>query len=201
MLRASNFMRILLARLLIVSALQLSICQNAFAEAFGAPDTSQLSADSQKVDVLSLEADSMEQRQLQTRKFEGISEEKVLSASAQVLQDLGFNIDNSEAKLGLIEGSKDRQAVEAGQVVGALIAAVILGVAIPWDEKQKMFASLVVSPAVSSPNAQLVRVTFSRVVWDTAKNVSKAERLKEPEIYQEFFEKLSKSLFLEAQNI
>jgi hypothetical protein len=194
-------MRIHVAFLLIVSALQLSISQTSFADAFGASDTTQPSDASAKSNVLSLESDSMEQRQLQTRKFEDLPEEKALSACAQVLQDLGFNIDNSEAKLGLIEGSKDREAVETGQVVGAILVAIVFGVAIPIDKNQKMFASLVISPAASSSNAQLVRVTFSRLVWDSHNNVSKAERLKEPAIYQEFFEKLSKSLFLEAQNI
>ena len=170
------------------------------AEAFGQSDQNAPDV-SPKGNVLSLEPDSLEQRKLQSRKYEGLPEEKVLSASAQVLQDLGFNIDNSESALGLIEASKDRDAVEAGQVAGAILLAAITGVAIPWDEKQKMFASIVVSPASSDSKAHLVRVTFSRVVWNTQKAVSKAERLKEPEMYQEFFEKLSKSLFLEAQNI
>lgn len=151
--------------------------------------------------VLKLEPDSMEQRRLQTRKYDDITEEKVMSASLQVLQDLGFNIDSSEAKLGVIQGSKDRDATEAGQVVGSIIFAIIFGAALPIDKSQKMLASIVVSPAASQDKANLVRVTFSRLVWNTANTLSKAERLNAPEIYQEFFEKLSKSLFLEAQQI
>ena len=151
--------------------------------------------------VLKLEPDSMEQRRLQTRKYDDITEAKVISASLQVLQDLGFNIDSSEAKLGVIQGSKDRDATEAGQVVGSIIFAIIFGAALPIKKKKKMLASIVVSPAPSQDKANLVRVTFSRLVWNTENTISKAERLNAPEIYQEFFDRLSKSLFLEAQQI
>jgi hypothetical protein len=46
-----------------------------------------------------------------------------------------------------------------------------------------------------------VRVTFQRVVWDNHRNVSRIETINEPKIYQEFFDKLAQSLFLEAHQI
>jgi hypothetical protein len=39
------------------------------------------------------------------------------------------------------------------------------------------------------------------VVWDSDGNIRKREQLNEPEIYQEFFSKLSKSIFLVAHEI
>lgn len=148
-------------------------------------------------DALSLRPESLELRQSQTRKFETRDEKKLLSASAEVLQDLGFNIDESETKLGVIVGSKDRDATEAGQVAGAVMMAVLFGVAVPIDENQKIRASLVTRP--TSQKAVNVRITFQRIVWDTKGKVSKVESLEESKIYQEFFEKLSKAVFLEAQ--
>jgi hypothetical protein len=152
-------------------------------------------------DVLKLEAESMAQRQLQTRKYSTAAEDKIISACIGVLQDSGFTVENTDAKLGTILASKQREAVESGQVAGALIIAVIFGVAIPIDKNQSMFASIVVSPAASEKNASLVRITFSRLVWNDRGAVSKAERLEDPEVYQTFFTKLSKGLFLEAQSI
>jgi hypothetical protein len=152
-------------------------------------------------DVLKLEAESMAQRQLQTRKYSTTAEDKIINACINVLQDSGFTVENTDAKLGTILASKQREAVESGQVAGALIIAVIFGVAIPIDKNQSMFASIVVSPAASEKNASLVRITFSRLVWTDRGAVSKAERLEDPEVYQTFFTKLSKGLFLEAQSI
>lgn len=152
-------------------------------------------------DVLKLEPESMAQRQLQTRKYSTTAEDRIINACINVLQDSGFTIENTDAKLGTILASKQREAVESGQVAGALIIAVIFGVAIPIDKNQSMFASIVVSPAASEKNASLVRITFSRLVWNDRGAVSKAERMEDPEVYQTFFTKLSKGLFLEAQSI
>ena len=51
-----------------------------------------------------------EKRQLQMRSYDTVDEEKIISASAGVLQDLGFSIDESETRLGMVVGSKERDA-------------------------------------------------------------------------------------------
>jgi len=46
-----------------------------------------------------------------------------------------------------------------------------------------------------------VRVTFQRVIRNTAGQISRQEQINEPEIYQEFFDKLSQAVFLEAHEL
>jgi hypothetical protein len=156
-------------------------------------------------DALVLSPDSLERRQLQTRRIDGISEKDLLNASAGVLQDLGFNIDESETKLGVIVASKDRSAVTATQVAGAIALALIGGYT-PIDKTQKIRVSLVTRNLPDSggspmPTSHQLRITIQRLVWNTANQVSRIESIEEPLIYEEFFERLSKSVFLEVHKI
>ncbi len=141
---------------------------------------------------------TVEDRQLQTRRFDTMNEAEILSASAALLQDLGFGIDESETKLGLIAASKERDATDAGQVIGSAVMAALFGVATPVDDYQKIRVSVVTRPVGGKVN---VRVTFQRAVWNTDGRLSQLERLDEPEMYEGFFEKLSKAVFLEAHEI
>lgn len=152
-------------------------------------------------DALSLSPESLAQRQMQTRKYETKDEAKVLAACAGLLQDLGFSLDESETKLGVITSSKMRSAVNVGQQVAAVFVALLGGGYMPTDKEQKMRASVITRPIGERGEHIAVRVTFQRIVWNTQGQVTKSESLIDPKIYQEFFDKLSKSIFLEAQAI
>ena len=192
----------IIKKLLTVASLSVLLSTSVYADTFGQGNNNEaVKNEISASDVLKLEPESMAQRQLQTRKYNTTAEDKIITTCVNVLQDTGFAIENTDAKLGTILASKQREAVESGQVAGAIIIAVIFGVAIPIDKNQTMYASIVVSPAASEKKASLVRITFSRLVWNDRGVVSKAERLEEPEVYQTFFTKLSKGLFLEEQNI
>ncbi len=150
-------------------------------------------------DALQLTPDSLARRQVQTRVFETTSEAELLAASAHLLQDLGFNLDESEVELGVVVASKDRDATEAGQVAASLLLA-LLGVAMPWDDEQKIRASII-TRELKERNGYAVRLTMQRIVWNTQNQISKTEPLDDPKMYQEFFAKLSKAVFLEAQEL
>lgn len=145
-------------------------------------------------------------RNIETRKYDGITEEAILAASANVLQDLGYNLDNSETKLGLISASKERDATNTAQVVGAIFIALLGGGSTPIDKDQKIRVSLVAKPAnfsgtePKSEKSYVVRITFQRFVNRTDGTVY-AETLKDDSLYTGFFEKLSKSVFIEGQKI
>jgi hypothetical protein len=77
---------------------------------------------------------------------------------------------------------------------------------VPTDKSQKIRVSLVARPAdlnVSAANSEsfLVRITVQRLVWNDQGQLTRSEAIDEAAIYQEFFDKLSKSLFLEANEI
>lgn len=220
-------------------------------------------------DALQLPPESIANRQLQTRKYETGNEEAVLIAANAVLQDLGFNLDETSMELGVVVGSKTRDATDGGQVfMLALIGA--LGnnpnAVNSADATQIVKASLVIRPldkegddpdtdlspeeisAVKSkvykvlyegllenfpkdtcekiasimaedtadtlandldtllsvketPGNTAVRVTFQQVVFNQLGQINSQTQINDIEIYQEFFEKLSKALFLEANQI
>lgn len=161
-------------------------------------------------DALILSPENLAQRQMQSRKYETKDEAKILAACSGLLQDLGFNLDESETKLGLIAASKTRSAVEAEQVVGAIILDILGALAgsstsssafNTIDKEQKMRASVVTKPVGEHEEYIAVRVTFQRIVRNAQGQVTRSEGLSDPKMYQEFFDKLSKAIFLEAHEI
>jgi hypothetical protein len=149
--------------------------------------------------AFSMQGRTLEERQIQIRTFDSGDLEEILIASAQLLQDLGFTLEEAEEDLGLVTGGKQRDATHTGQQIGQFAAAVFLGVRTSTDADQVIRASIVVSPA--GEDRCQVRATFQRVIWDDLGRVTKREWIKDPEIYQEFFSALSKSIFLEAHEI
>lgn len=152
-------------------------------------------------EALALDEQSMEWRQMQSRKYETSDQRLILNASAALLQDLGFTIDETEGELGLLVASKERSAVDAGQIVGSIILGALTGAYIPTDRNQLFKASVVTRPFGEKQESVVVRVTFQRIVWNDANQVSKIERINDEEMYLEFYSKLSKAIFLEDQQI
>jgi hypothetical protein len=151
--------------------------------------------------ALELPPESLANRQMQTRRFDGIDETDLLAACAGVMQDLGFNLDESEAPLGVIVASKQRPAGQPAKATIAWFLDLLTDIELEFDRDQRIRASIVTRPAADKQRSYLVRVTFQRIVWNTKNEVSKREVLNEPELHQIFFENLSKSVFLEAHSI
>ncbi len=144
-------------------------------------------------------------RSLQSRRFDTSDETQMLQAVAGVLQDLGFQIDESRPSVGLVAGSKDRSAVEAGQVAAQMLLVLLAAAArsqhrAVLDRDQRIRIAVVVRPA-REPNALSARATMQRVVTNTDNRLSRIETLDDPALYQEFFNLLSQSLFLTAHEI
>lgn len=156
-----------------------------------------------------LSPESPANKAMQTRFFETGNERELLSASAAVLQDLGFQVEDVERELGLLKAVKERSAREHGQDIGRFIVGLMTFcyVRLPLDFHQKILAVLVARPVDGAGRRSEVRVTFYRVVWKSDGYVERTaiqpgeqrmEMIDDPFIYQQFFAKLSKSVFLEA---
>lgn len=152
-------------------------------------------------EALQFNKDTLANRQLQARKFDTKNEKELLSAASAVLQDMGFNLDESAPSIGVIVASKKRDARDGNQIAGQILVGILLGAnAMRIDTEQLIRASLVTKPSDNGKEF-ILRVTFQRIVWNQHKQVSKIEAIHDANIYQEFFDKLSKAVFLQAQNL
>lgn len=151
--------------------------------------------------------DTLEKRQLEMRQYDTKNEEQILTATAGVLQDLGFTLDESETPLGLVVASKKCDATNGGQVAGAVFVTLLCALGgsssnalATIDKMQVVKVSVIVRPSLDGSKTT-TRATFQRIVWNTSNQINKIETLKDPKLYQDFYEKLSKAIFLEAQKI
>ena len=166
----------------------------------------------QPAEFFELSPESPAKKAMQTRLFETGNEKELLSASAAVLQDLGFQVDDVVREVGMLRAVKERSAREHGQDIGRFMVSLLtfLYVRPAVDFHQKITAVLVARPVDRAGMRSEVRVMFYRVVWQGDGYVEryaippgeqKMEMVDEPAIYQLFFAKLSKALFLEAYTL
>lgn len=166
-------------------------------------------------ELFQLTPESAANRAMQTRMFETKDEAELLSASAAVLQDLGFQVEESVREVGFLRATKERSAREYGQDISRffvflLSTALVLvqqpPIVLPVDLHQKIAAALVTRSVNQEATRQEVRVMFYRVVWKgdgssgqqaIPPGQQRMEMLRDPVMYQMFFAKLSKAVFLE----
>lgn len=147
-------------------------------------------------------AAALKLRAMETRRFDTKNDEKLLIAASQTMQDLGFIISESSLEGGLVTGSKQRDATEAGQIVGQIALTVLLAAlgsyhAPVWDVDQTIQATIVAYPIEQAQQTD-VRVSFDRIVVDTNRT-RRPELIIDGNIYQEFFNKFSNAIAIEAQ--
>jgi hypothetical protein len=151
-------------------------------------------------EALELKNDSFAMRQLQTRVFDSNNEKTIIIACANVLQDLGYNVDESEVQLGVITSSKNRDAYSRGKALSTMLIGGLLGVNTyrMIEHSQKIRLTVISKPL---GNKTSVRITIQRVLYNVEGSVIEAKSVEDPKIYSEFFTKLSHSIFLNAHEI
>lgn len=171
--------------------------------------------------LFALSQESAANKANQTRQFETPNSDEILSASAAVLQDLGFQVTEADRVLGFLRAAKERSAREQGQEIRrdfitfltfalSIFGGSNLTLVLPVDLHQQISASLTARPIDERDRKQEVRIVFYRLVWkgDGASGnqtllpgEQRMEMIRDAEIYQQFYARLAKAVFLEAQRI
>lgn len=163
-------------------------------------------------DAFRLSESALETRQMQTRQYDDIGEAQILSASSALLQDLGYIIDEVETRLGVLSASKRADARDDLTTLGT-IAVDVTECFITFlvgctgnhyrssDAVQDIRVTLVALPVHNESGAVKVRVTMQRIVRDRDNRVSRQQTITDVDVYQAFFEKLSKSVFLAQEGL
>ena len=159
-----------------------------------------------KQSSLRLQESPLEVRSLQSRTFTAPSEIEILAATVGVLQDMEYNIDRIESPLGVVTASKVADADSSGEQMGLLmldLACLLMSgdcdAMSTASDRQLILLTLVVQPSLANTDKYVARVTLQRVVYDQMERIKLKEAIHEPEMYQQIFERLAKSIFLEMK--
>lgn len=155
---------------------------------------------------------TLDVREMQTRSFEVDDEANIIGASVALLQDMEYNLDEVEPALGLLTASKTVDADSASQKAGLIALDVLAGVFaalgggsagggayMSADDKIDLELTLVVLPSLAREGSYTARFTIQSTLWDKSDRVKEEGAIKDPAVYQEIFDKLSKALFLERE--
>ena len=147
---------------------------------------------------------------MQTFTFEGSDEAEIMGATVALIQDMEYNLDEVERPLGVLTASKTVDADSASQKAGLLaldVGMIILaalsgsspgGSALAGaDDEIELELMFVVTPSLEREHAYTARVTLQRTLIDKSERIKERGVIEEPKVYQEIFDKLSKSVFLE----
>jgi len=157
-------------------------------------------------EALRLHESTLDVRSIQTRTLAAPSEIEILTATIAVLQDMEFNVDRIERPLGVITASKVSDADSRNEKVGLFVLDFLCVVGSGTScadystasDEQLITLTMVVLPSLERSNEYAVRVTLQRVVYDKEDRIKVLEQIVDAEIYQEIFDNLQKSLFIEV---
>lgn len=155
--------------------------------------------------------DMLAQRQIQTKQYEFADEERILRACTALLQDMGFQIEEGTSRLGVILGSKMRDAnsltpgqrtavavVALGLLAGGYTAPLALFLVDKMNAQPVRIDVAILTRKIGPEgNRVAVRIIFRETEYKNGRPAL-SQVVKDAVIYQDAFDRLSKALFLEA---
>lgn len=134
-------------------------------------------------------------REVQTREFDTCDTKLVMKSMMNVLQDEGFIIKNAVADLGLLSAEKSIDIEKAGE---AVLLTVLIGPSARWSKQNVLEASGNVSEYGSKTR---VRMNFQTKTMDNFGCPKVIKTIDDLKFYQDFFDKVSKGIFIQEQGI
>jgi hypothetical protein len=155
--------------------------------------------------ALRLPESTLDLRSMQTRTLEASSENDILAATIGVLQDMEFNIERIEKPLGVITASKLTDADSASEKAGLFVLDILCAISgggcnsmSTAQDDQHITLTMVVLPSLSRSGEFSARITIQRVIYDKMDRIKVLERIDDAETYQQIFDNLRKSLFIQV---
>ena len=156
----------------------------------------------------------LEVREYQTRVFDTADTNMVMKAMFNVLQDDGYVVKNAVVELGLITATREvdvapgQSGSGGGGYFGGLGGFLFGGpgpggiIVSPPPASYPKTEVLDFTGNVSAFGKQTkVRVSFQRKVLDNRGDVVSVEAIDDLKLYQDFFSRMDKSLFLQNENL
>lgn len=155
--------------------------------------------------ALRLPESTLDVRSIQTRTLAAPSEIDILTATIAVLQDMEFNIERIEKPLGVITASKITDADSPSEKTGLLFLDLLCAVGgggcdalSTARDDQHITLTMVVLPSLARSGEFTARITIQRVIYDKMDRIKVLERIDDAETYQQIFDNLQKSLFIQV---
>lgn len=134
-------------------------------------------------------------REVQTREFDTCDTKLIMKSMMNVLQDEGFIIKNAVADLGLLSAEKN---IDVENKSSAILCRMLAGNNARWSKQEILEASGNVTEYGSKTR---VRMNFQTKTIDNFGCPQDIKTVNDPKFYQEFFDKVSKGIFIQEQGI
>lgn len=137
----------------------------------------------------------LEIREYQTRAFDTTDQKQVLKALIGALQDDGFVISQANTDLGLLTAQKEVNVRNEG---AAALLTLLGGNSATYQNNAIMEATANVSGFGKQTR---VRLNVVQKIMDNKGGVMDVKPISDQKFYQDFFETVSKSLFIQGQKL
>jgi uncharacterized lipoprotein YmbA len=134
-------------------------------------------------------------REFQTRTFLTPETNEVLSAVVDAFQDEGFMVKNVVPQVGLVSATREVDVEDHDQV---FFQTFFYGHNAQWSKN----AAIEATANVKTQNGKTkVRLTFQEKIINNRGGTDTVDTIENPKFYQNFFDKIGKSIFIEEQKI